>query len=227
MPNHFTGQRRPRRSEPRGGRTYRETYRSRQINSVQEINSTHTPTHVIDSPAMMAQHSSNYGPYYMNPLAFYPTNHFAIGPHSTTAAQHATGPPLYNYAAYSPIYSPPFIYHPTMVPQQVDCVLDEKSDDGMGEQLIDYPQGQVDPQAMGEYLGNQPQAMAPQNDFSSQQTSEEFVMRPQPNEFVPLKQQQQLHHHHHQPQSQPSPPHQQQLSQQPQQQLQPNEFIGE
>lgn len=97
---------------------------------------------------------------------------------------------------------------------QVDY-LDERSDDGMGEQIIDYPQGQVDPQAMGEYLANQPSAMAPQNDFNTQPApNDEFMMRPQPNEFVPMKQQQQQQH-----QQQPPP--------QPQQQLQPNEFIGE
>lgn len=228
VPNHFSGPRRPRRSEPRGGRGYgRDTYRSRQMNSVQEINSNHTPAHVMDAPAMMTQQSSNFAPYYaVNPMAFYPNHHFIAGPpHSTTAAQHATGPPLYNYAAYSPaIYTQPLIYHQTMVPQ-VDY-LDEKSDDGMGEQIIDYAQGQVDPQAVGEYLPNQSPALAPQNDFSTQQPNEEFMMRPQPNEFVPMKLQQQQQQQQ-QPPMASLPQHQQPQPPQLQQQLQPNEFIGE
>lgn len=69
------------------------------------------------------------------------------------------------------------------------------------EQLLEYPQGQVDPQVhqpVEEYLSNQSPAIPPQNDFSTQHANEEFVMR-QPNEFIP---------------------------QQKQQQLQPNEFIG-
>lgn len=67
--------------------------------------------------------------------------------------------------------------------------------------MLEYPQGSVDSQvhqSVDEYLSNQPQALAPQNDFSTQQSNEEFVMRQQPNEFMPQKQQQ----------------------------LQPNEFIG-
>lgn len=66
---------------------------------------------------------------------------------------------------------------------------------------MEYPQGQVDPQVhqpVEEYLSNQPPAIPPQNDFSTQHANEEFVMR-QANEFIP---------------------------QQKQQQLQPNEFIG-
>lgn len=73
---------------------------------------------------------------------------------------------------------------------------------------MEYPQGQVDSQVhqpVDEYLSNQPQALPPHNDFSTQQTNEEFVMR-QTNEFMPQK-------HPHHPQQQ-------------QQQLQPNEFIG-
>ncbi|XP_031631021.1 ubiquitin carboxyl-terminal hydrolase 10-A isoform X4 [Contarinia nasturtii] len=203
---------RPRRGGRRGGNNggyTRREFTSRQINSVQEINSAQTPTHGIDSPAMMQQ-SSNFAPYYVEPyLGLYP-NQFAIGHHSTTAAQHATGTPLYGYS---------YPYHPVIYPAAVmplDYVVDEKSDDGMGqEQLLEYSQGQVDSQVhqpVEEYLSNQPQALPPQNDFSTQQTNEEFVMR-QPNEFIPQKHQQHHHQHHHQQQ------------QQHQQQLQPNEFI--
>lgn len=59
------------------------------------------------------------------------------------------------------------------------------------EQILEFPQGQVDSQVhqpVEEYLTNQPQAIPPQNDFSTQQVNEEFVMR-QPNEFMPQKQQ--------------------------------------
>lgn len=66
---------------------------------------------------------------------------------------------------------------------------------------MEYPQGQVDTQvhpSVEEYLTNQPQSLPPQNEFSTQQTNEEFVMRQPQNEFMPQKQQQ----------------------------LQPNEFIG-
>lgn len=124
-PGHFSGPRRPRRSDQRG-RSIRREFSARQINSVQEINSAQTPTHAIDSPAMMQQ-SSNFAPYYVNPMyGIYP-NHFTIGPHSTTAAQHATGTPLYGFG-YP--YHPGSIIYPTVMP--VDYVLDEKSDDGMG-----------------------------------------------------------------------------------------------
>lgn len=127
-PGHFSGPRRQRRSDQRGGRSFRREYSARQINSVQEINSAQTPTHAIDSPAMMQQ-SSNFAPYYVNPIQYgiYP-NHFTIGPHSTTAAQHATGAPLYGFAGYQ--YHPGSIIYPAVMP--VDYVLDEKSDDGMG-----------------------------------------------------------------------------------------------
>lgn len=56
---------------------------------------------------------------------------------------------------------------------------------------MEYPQGQVDPQIpqQDEYLANQSPALPPQNDFSTQQTNEEFVMRQPPNEFMPQKQQ--------------------------------------
>lgn len=66
--------------------------------------------------------------------------------------------------------------------------------------MLEYPQGQVDPQVqpVEEYLSNQAPVIPPQNDFSTQHANEEFVMR-QANEFIP---------------------------QQKQQQLQPNEFIG-
>ncbi|XP_055324192.1 putative mediator of RNA polymerase II transcription subunit 26 isoform X3 [Sitodiplosis mosellana] len=171
-----------------GGYSRRE-FSSRQINSVQEINSAQTSTHAIDSPVM--QQSSNYGPYYINPyVGIYP-NQFAIGHHSTTAAQHATGTPLYGYGY--PAYHPGIIYPAAVMP--VDYVLDEKSDDGMGqEQLLEYPQGQVDPQMhqpIEEYLSNQAPAIPPQNDFSTQHGNEEFVMR-QANEFIPQHKQQQL-----------------------------------
>lgn len=57
-------------------------------------------------------------------IPYYP-NHFTVGPHSTSAAQHATGTPLYGYSyGFSPV-----IYSPVM--PAVDYVLDEKSDDGM------------------------------------------------------------------------------------------------
>lgn len=130
-PSHFTGSRRPRGGDRRGGRSYRREYTStRQINSVQELNPAQTPTHAIDSSAMMQQ-SSNFGPYYVNPLQYgiYP-NHFTIGPHSTTAAQHATGTPLYGFG-YP--YHQGIIY-PAVMP--VDYVLDEKSDDGMGVRTV-------------------------------------------------------------------------------------------
>lgn len=52
-------------------------------------------------------------------------------------------------------------------------------------------------QPVEEYLTNQPQAIPPQNDFSTQHVNEEFVMRQQ-SEFMSQKQQQ----------------------------LQPNEYIG-
>lgn len=117
--------RRGRRGGNNGAFSRRE-FSSRQINSVQEINSAQTPTHAIDSPVM--QQSSNYGPYYINPyVGIYP-NQFAIGHHSTTAAQHATGTPLYGYGY--PAYHPGIIYPAAVMP--VDYVLDEKSDDGMG-----------------------------------------------------------------------------------------------
>lgn len=75
----------------------------------------------------MMQQTSNFGPYYVNPyFGIYP-NQFAIGHHSTTAAQHATGTPLYGY---SYPYHPSLIYPAAVMP--VDYVLDEKSDDGMG-----------------------------------------------------------------------------------------------
>lgn len=125
-PNHFSGSRRSRGGERRGARSYRREYTStRQINSVQELNSAQSPGHGIDSSAMMQQ-SSSFGPYYVNPLQYgiYP-NHFAIGPHSTTAAQHATGTPLYGYSY--PYHQG--ILYPAVMP--VDYVLDEKSDDGM------------------------------------------------------------------------------------------------
>lgn len=122
---HFSRPRRGRRGGNNGGYTRRE-YTSRQINSVQEINSAQTPTHAIESPAMMQQ-SSNFAPYYLNPytIGLYP-NQFTIGHHSTTAAQHATGTPLYGYGY--PHY-PGIIYPAAVMP--VDYVLDEKSDDGM------------------------------------------------------------------------------------------------
>lgn len=73
------------------------------------------------------QQSSNYGPYYLNPyVGLYP-NQF-IGHHSITAAQHATGTPLYGYGY--PAYHPGIIYPAAVMP--VDYVIDEKSDDGMG-----------------------------------------------------------------------------------------------
>lgn len=66
----------------------------------------------------------------MNPyIGLYP-NQFAIGHHSTTAAQHATGTPLYSYG-YP--YHPGLIYPTAVMP--VDYVLDEKSDDGMSVSL--------------------------------------------------------------------------------------------
>lgn len=127
-PNHFPGSRRPRRSEQRG-RSFRREYSTRQMNSVQEINSAQSPAHAIESPAMIQQ-SSNFNPYYI-PYMPYP-NHFAIGPHSTTAAQHAAGPPLYPFGF--PHY-PGIITYPAVMP--VDYVLDEKSDDGMGVSKMD------------------------------------------------------------------------------------------
>lgn len=79
----------------------------------------------------MMQQTSNFGPYYVNPyIGIYP-NQFAIGHHSTSAAQHATGTPLYGY---SYPYHPGIIYPAAVMP--VDYVLDEKSDDGMGVRLI-------------------------------------------------------------------------------------------
>lgn len=122
--HHPRSRRGGRRGGSNGGFSRRE-FTSRQMNSVQEINSTQTPTHAIDSPAMMQQ-SSNFGPYYGYPyIGLYP-NQIAFGHHSSTAAQHATGTPLYGYG-YP--YHPGLIY-PAVMP--VDYVLDEKSDDGMG-----------------------------------------------------------------------------------------------
>lgn len=88
------------------------------------MNSAQTSAHAIDSPAMLQQ-SSNFGSYYVHPyIGIYPNHSFAIGP-STTAAQHATGTPLYGYG---------YPYHPAMMYPMVpvDYVVDEKSDDGMG-----------------------------------------------------------------------------------------------
>lgn len=93
---------------------------------MQEVNSAQASTHAMDSPAMMQQ-TSNFGQYYMNPyIGIYNPNQFAIGHHSTSSAQHATGTPLYGYG-YP--YHPGGIIYPMM---PVDYVLDEKSDDGMG-----------------------------------------------------------------------------------------------
>lgn len=125
-PNHFPGSRRPRREQR--GRTFRRDYGTRQMNSVQEINPAQSPAHGIESP-MIQQSSNHFNPYYL-PYGIYP-NHFAIGPHSTTAAQHATGPPLYPFGF--PHYQG-IITYPAVMP--VDYVLDEKSDDGMGVSKI-------------------------------------------------------------------------------------------
>lgn len=76
----------------------------------------------------MMQQTSNYGQqYYVNPIygIYQPNQQFTIGHHSTAAAQHATGTPLYGYG-YP--YHQGIIY--PMMP--LDYVLDEKSDDGMG-----------------------------------------------------------------------------------------------
>lgn len=130
-PGHFSRARRGRRGGNNGGYSRLREFSARQINSVQEINSAQTSSHAIDSPAMMQQ-TSNFGPFYMNPYLgpIYP-NQFAIGHHSTTAAQHATGTPLYSYGY--PYHS---VIYPTMMP--VDFVLDEKSDDGMPVRFCDY-----------------------------------------------------------------------------------------
>lgn len=54
--------------------------------------------------------------------------------------------------------------------------------------MLEYPPGSVDSQVHQPVDEYQPQALAPQNDFSTQQTNDEFVMRQQPNEFMPQKQ---------------------------------------
>lgn len=79
----------------------------------------------------MMQQSSNFGPYYVDPysIGLYP-NQFAIGHHSTTAAQHATGTPLYGVSSgYYPY--PPVIYPAAVMPVDYVQMSDEKSDDGM------------------------------------------------------------------------------------------------
>lgn len=153
------------------------------------MNSPQTSSHAIEP--LMPQ-SSNFGaPYYVNPIyGIYP-NQLAFGHPSNSAAQHATGAPLYGYNVY------PYPLIQTMMP--VDYMVDEKSDDGMStdsnsgimaqQWSMEYQQGQVDGPVhqppVEEYLPNQyvhpkdQEQQLPPNEFIANQ-SPEFI-QPMPS----------------------------------------------